>query len=134
MSAPAPFESFAVAGVVLLAATNRPWDLDPALIRAGRFDVKVHVPLPATAARKEILRLHCDGFCLSEDVDFDALAASTHLFSGAELHSICVEAALLSEAHCQGCVMMSHFKEMVRSTCPAMSESLAMRYKHWNSI
>lgn len=116
-----------------MAATNRPWDLDPALIRAGRFDAIVHVPLPPMAARKDILRIHCNEMCLSDDVDLGVLAAETHLFSGAELRSICIEAVSNAKRRSSECVCTSDFRKVLSETYPAMSEVVNARYLAWNS-
>ncbi|MBT4520412.1 MAG: ATP-dependent zinc metalloprotease FtsH [Halieaceae bacterium] len=82
--------------VVVLAATNRPDVLDPALLRPGRFDRKVTLDLPQRKARSEILALHCRNKPLGDDVDLDEVAAITVGFSGADLANIVNEAALLA--------------------------------------
>jgi cell division protease FtsH len=82
------------AGVVVLAATNRPDALDPALRRPGRFDREVTVPLPDRAERSAILASHARGKNLGPDTDFDQIAAATPGFSGADLAGLINEAAL----------------------------------------
>jgi transitional endoplasmic reticulum ATPase len=72
-------------GVVVLAATNRIDIVDPALLRAGRFDKLVLIPLPDKPARKEILRIHMKGVPISKDVDVDTIVESTEGFSGADV-------------------------------------------------
>ena len=81
-------------GVVVLAATNRPDALDPALRRPGRFDREVIVPLPDRAERRAILASHARGKVLGPDVDLDQAAAATPGFSGADLANLVNEAAL----------------------------------------
>ncbi len=81
-------------GVVVLAATNRPDALDPALRRPGRFDREVIVPLPGRAERRAILASHARGKNLGPDADFDQVAAATPGFSGADLANLVNEAAL----------------------------------------
>jgi cell division protease FtsH len=81
-------------GVVVLAATNRPDALDPALRRPGRFDREVIVPLPNRAERKAILTCHARGKTIEPGTDFDQVAAATPGFSGADLASLVNEAAL----------------------------------------
>jgi cell division protease FtsH len=81
-------------GVILLAATNRPDALDPALRRPGRFDREVLVPLPGRADRQAILAVHARGKNLEPDVDLGQVAAATPGFSGAELANLVNEAAL----------------------------------------
>ena len=81
-------------GVVILAATNRPEILDPALLRPGRFDRRVPVELPDMAGRAAILRVHAKKIRLSDDVDFTAIARASAGCSGAELANLINEAAL----------------------------------------
>jgi cell division protease FtsH len=82
--------------VVVLAATNRPDVLDPALLRPGRFDRKVTLELPLKEARRQILAVHTRQVPLDEDVDLDDLASRTAGFSGADLENLVNEAALLT--------------------------------------
>ena len=81
-------------GVVLLAATNRPESLDPALLRPGRFDRRVPVELPDLQGRKAILLVHAKKYNIAEKIDWDVLARTTAGASGAELANIINEAAL----------------------------------------
>ena len=81
-------------GVVILAATNRPDSLDPALLRPGRFDRRIHVELPDLKGRTDILRVHARGVKISDAVDFEAIARATSGASGADLANIINEAAL----------------------------------------
>ena len=82
------------AGVVVLAATNRPEVLDPALLRPGRFDRQVTIPLPNVTERAAILAVHCRGKRLAPDVDLNAVARGTPGFSGADLANLVNEAAI----------------------------------------
>jgi cell division protease FtsH len=84
------------ARVLLMAATNRPDLLDPALLRPGRFDRVVRVDLPDREAREQILRIHCRNKPLAPDVDLAEVAAETWGFSGAHLESVANEAAILA--------------------------------------
>ena len=81
-------------GVVILAATNRPDSLDPALLRPGRFDRRVPVELPDLKGREDILRVHAAKVRLSDDIDFNAIARAASGASGAELANMVNEAAL----------------------------------------
>jgi cell division protease FtsH len=83
-------------GVILIAATNRPDVLDPALLRPGRFDRRVVVPRPDVKGREGILNVHMRRVPLAEDVDIELLARSTPGFSGADLENLVNEAALLA--------------------------------------
>jgi len=81
-------------GVILVAATNRPDVLDPALLRPGRFDRQVVVPLPDVKGREKILEVHARRLPLADDVDFQLIARGTPGFSGADLENLVNEAAL----------------------------------------
>ena len=83
-------------GVILIAATNRPDVLDPALLRPGRFDRRVVVPRPDVKGREDILKVHTKKIPLAEDVDLQVLARGTPGFSGADLANLVNEAALLA--------------------------------------
>jgi cell division protease FtsH len=83
-------------GVVVMAATNRPEVLDPALLRPGRFDREVEIPLPNQAERSAILAVHVKDKHLADDVDFDAVARATPGFSGADLANLINEAAIVA--------------------------------------
>jgi cell division protease FtsH len=82
--------------VIVIAATNRPDILDPALLRPGRFDRQISVDAPLRAGRRKMLELHTEGKPLARDVDLDALAARTAGLTGADLANIVNEAALLA--------------------------------------
>jgi cell division protease FtsH len=94
-------------GVILIAATNRPDVLDPALLRPGRFDRRVVVARPDVRGREEILRVHSRKIPLGDDVDLSVLARGTPGFSGADLANLVNEAALLAARQNRKTVMMS---------------------------
>ena len=100
-------------GVIILAATNRPDILDPALLRPGRFDRRVVVGLPDIKGREEILKVHAKGKPLAEDVRLDELAKSTPGFTGADLENLLNEAALLAARNNKTVITMSEIKEAV---------------------
>src|SRR4051812_31105629 len=83
-------------GVVIIAATNRPEILDPALLRPGRFDRQVEIPLPNLRERRAILEIHAKGKPMAGDVDLDAVARGTPGFSGADLANLVNEAAIVA--------------------------------------
>jgi cell division protease FtsH len=83
-------------GIIVLAATNRPDVLDPALLRPGRFDRQIVVPLPDVKGRLEILKVHTKKVPLGDDVDLEKIARGTPGFSGADLSNLVNEAALLA--------------------------------------
>ncbi len=97
-------------GVILIAATNRPDVLDPALLRPGRFDRRVVVPRPDIKGREEILRVHTRKVPLSDDVDLSVIARGTPGFSGADLANLVNEAALWAARQSRKLVMMADFE------------------------
>jgi cell division protease FtsH len=99
--------------VILLAATNRPDVLDPALLRPGRFDRQVTVGLPDRQGREGILRIHTRGLRLAPGMDLTLLARTTTGFSGADLANLCNEAALNAARHDREQVTMADFDEAV---------------------
>jgi cell division protease FtsH len=101
------------AGLVLLAATNRPEILDPALLRAGRFDRQVLVDRPDRIGRVQILNIHLKKVKLAADVNADEVAALTPGFSGADLANLVNEAALLATRRGANAVMMQDFNSGV---------------------
>jgi len=100
-------------GLVILAATNRPEILDPALLRAGRFDRQVLVDRPDKKGRKQIIAVHTKGVRLADDVDADAVAALTPGFTGADLANLVNEAALLATRRGADAVAMRDFNNAV---------------------
>ncbi len=100
-------------GVVILAATNRPESLDPALLRPGRFDRRVPVELPDLAGREAVLRVHAKEIKISSTVDFNAIARATSGASGAELANIINEAALRAVRMGRDTVEQSDLEESV---------------------
>ena len=97
-------------GVILIAATNRPDVLDPALLRPGRFDRRVVVPRPDVKGREEIFKVHTRKIPLSEDVDLVVLARGTPGFSGADLANLVNEAALNAARYNKKVVFMEDFE------------------------
>ncbi|NPV88802.1 ATP-dependent zinc metalloprotease FtsH [Coprothermobacteraceae bacterium] len=101
------------AGIIVLAATNRPDILDSALLRPGRFDRKVVLDLPDVQGRKHILQIHMRGKPISNDVDVERLAKITPGFSGADLANLVNEAALLAARKNKHYIEMAEFEEAV---------------------
>ena len=97
-------------GVILIAATNRPDVLDPALLRPGRFDRRVVVPRPDVKGREGILKVHTRRVPIGEDVNIDLLARQTPGFAGADLENLVNEAALLAARKNKDRVSMSDFE------------------------
>ncbi|MEP3276981.1 MAG: ATP-dependent zinc metalloprotease FtsH [Stappiaceae bacterium] len=98
-------------GIILIAATNRPDVLDPALLRPGRFDRQVVVPNPDVTGREKILKVHARKVPLAPDVNLKVLARGTPGFSGADLANLVNEAALLAARRSKRLVTMSEFED-----------------------
>src|SRR3977135_3632853 len=96
-------------GVILIAATNRPDVLDPAILRPGRFDRRIVVPRPDIKGRAAILQVHTKKTPLSTDVDIEILARGTPGFVGADLENLVNEAALLAARQDKEALSMSDF-------------------------
>ncbi|OGQ22569.1 MAG: cell division protein FtsH [Deltaproteobacteria bacterium RIFCSPLOWO2_02_FULL_44_10] len=97
-------------GVIIMAATNRPDVLDPALLRAGRFDRRVVVPRPDLKGREEILQVHAQNKPLDKEVDLSTIARGTPGFSGADLENVVNEAALYAARHNRSVILMGDFE------------------------
>jgi cell division protease FtsH len=98
-------------GVILIAATNRPDVLDPALLRPGRFDRQIVVPLPDVTGREKILKVHVAKVPLAKNIDLSVLARGTPGFSGADLANLVNEAALLAARRGKRVVSMEEFED-----------------------
>lgn len=98
-------------GVIVIAATNRPDILDPALLRPGRFDRQVTVNYPDTKGRVAILKVHAKGKPIAPDVDFESIAHATVGFTGADLENLLNEAALLAARTGKKAITMSEIDE-----------------------
>jgi cell division protease FtsH len=114
-------------GVVIMAATNRPEILDPALLRPGRFDRQIQVPLPTEAGRRQILQIHSLPVPLGPDVDLDRLAQITPGFSGADLANIVNEAALLAARRRSDFVTMADFDLAIERVVAGLERKLPLR-------
>lgn len=98
-------------GIIVLSATNRPDILDPALLRPGRFDRRIVVPMPDMKGREGILRVHSKEIPVSDQVDLSVIAKTTPGFSGADLENLCNEAALIAASKHKDVVESEDFDE-----------------------
>ena len=98
-------------GIIIMAATNRPDVLDPALLRPGRFDRQITVSLPDSSERKQILEVHAKDKTLASDVNLDAVSKRTPGFSGADLENLLNEAALLTVRRNKNAITMNEIDE-----------------------
>lgn len=104
--------------VVVIGATNRPDLLDPALLRPGRFDELIYVPVPDEKARLAIFRVHTRGMPLAPDVDLGKLAARTAGYTGADIAEVCRKAGriALRESLSAAQVTAAHFEQALEKT------------------
>ncbi|WP_440059034.1 CDC48 family AAA ATPase [Thermogladius sp. 4427co] len=119
--------------VVVIAATNRPDMLDPALLRPGRFDKLIYVPPPDINARLEILKIHTRNMPLAEDVDLYEIARATEGYSGADLEALVREAALnaIKEDLNIEKIHIRHFKEALNKVKPSITQEMLKFYIEW---
>ena len=118
-------------GVVVIGATNRPDMIDHGLLRTGRFDRLILVPIPDKKARLEILKVHSRGMPIEKDVDVEALADELDGYTGADIEGLCREAAMtaLREDLKSNRVFMRHFEEARKSVPPSIDEETVRFYE-----
>jgi transitional endoplasmic reticulum ATPase len=121
----------ALEDMVVIAATNRPDLIDPAILRPGRFDRLIYVPEPNQNARLEIFRLYTKGMPLAKDVDLPRLAGMTKSYSGADIEALCREAALnaLRKDFKSNKVTFTDFQKAIEKTGPSVSPDMGAWYK-----
>jgi transitional endoplasmic reticulum ATPase len=117
--------------IVVVAATNRPNLIDPAVLRPGRFDRLIYVPEPDEKSRLQILKLYSQPMPLSKDVDLNQIAAMTKYYSGADLENICREAAMhaLRKDVATKEVTMKDFQDALKEVGPSVSPDMEKWYK-----
>jgi transitional endoplasmic reticulum ATPase len=117
--------------IVVIAATNRPDTVDSAVLRPGRFDRLIYVPEPDEKSRFQILKIYTKDMPLGKDVDLGQLAALTKYYSGADIESLCREAAMhtLRRDVTAGEVTMKDFQEAIKEVGPSISPDMEKWYK-----
>ncbi|KAJ3016760.1 UNVERIFIED_CONTAM: hypothetical protein HDU68_012036 [Siphonaria sp. JEL0065] len=122
--------------ILVVGATNRPDMIDAALMRPGRFDKVLYVPPPDLPARLQILLLHCKGMPISSTINFQSLAARTERYTGADLESVCREAAFAalreSKETAQN-VEERHFEDALKSVKPSLSVEMIQQYSGFST-
>jgi len=121
----------ALQDVVVLGATNRPDIVDPAVLRPGRFDRLIYVPEPDEEGRLQILKIHTTGMPLANDVDLRELALATKGYSGADIGSMCREAAMIAlrrDIHSKE-VSLADFQEAIKKVGPSISPDMENWYR-----
>jgi transitional endoplasmic reticulum ATPase len=123
--------------VLLMGATNVPWQLDPAILRPGRFDEKVYIPLPDLPARRKMLDIYLGNRPVADDVDLDALAARLDRYSGADIKYLCDRAAVVpflrsvasgEEGEITGPVL----DDVLADTPPSVTDETLRRFDEWS--
>jgi transitional endoplasmic reticulum ATPase len=117
--------------IVVIAATNRPNLIDPAVLRPGRFDRLIYVPEPDEKSRLQILKLYTTGMPLSKEVDLNQIATLTKYYSGADLENLCREAAMhaLRRDVNAGEVTMKDFQDAIKEVGPSVTPDMEKWYK-----
>ncbi|XP_048501855.1 cell division control protein 48 homolog B isoform X2 [Beta vulgaris subsp. vulgaris] len=120
-------------GILVLAATNRPQAIDPALMRPGRFDLVLYVPPPDLEARYEILHVHTRTMKVGPDVNLQRIAEDTDLFTGAELEGLCREAGIVALREDISATIVSdrHFEIVKKSLKPALTMEVIDMYSRF---
>ena len=115
--------------VVVIAATNRPDILDPALLRSGRFDRLLMIGPPDKLSRHEILKIHTSKTPMSDEVNIEELAELTEGYVGSDLDALCREAVMLAMREDLNKVEMNHFREALKKVRPSIEESMVSYYE-----
>ncbi len=119
--------------IVVIAATNRPNLIDPAVLRPGRFDRLIYVPEPDDKSRLQILKLYTTGMPLSKDVDLNVISSQTRYYSGADLENICREAAMHALRRDINAteVTMHDFQDALKEVGPSVTPDMEKWYKNF---
>jgi len=113
-------DGFDILGKVkMIMATNRPDVLDPALLRPGRLDRKIEIPLPNEAARQEIMKIHASGITKHGEIDFEAIVKLADNFNGADMRNVCTEAGMFAIRDERDYVVQEDFMKAVRKMIDA---------------
>jgi transitional endoplasmic reticulum ATPase len=120
-----------LADIVVIAATNRPDMVDSAVLRPGRFDRLIYVPEPDEKSRLQILKLYTKGMPIAKDVDLNSLVTPTKYYSGADIESLCREAAMhaLRRSKTAGEVVMKDFTDALKEMGPSITPDMEKWYK-----
>jgi transitional endoplasmic reticulum ATPase len=131
------FDERDVSPILFMGATNVPWQLDPAVLRPGRFDEKVYIPLPDLAARRKMLDIYLCKRPLSDDVDLDALARRLEGFSGADIKYVCDRAAVIPFLRSvasgeEGEITHAVVEDAMADTRPSVTAEMLRRFEQWS--
>ena len=125
--------------ILFMGATNVPWQLDPAVLRPGRFDEKVYIPLPDLPARRKMLDLYLANRPVAGDVNLDDLAARLDGYSGADIKYLCDRAATIPflqsvASGAEGEITAAVFVDVLRDTTPSVSTDALRRFDEWRGF
>jgi transitional endoplasmic reticulum ATPase len=120
-------------GVIVVAATNRPEMIDPALLRSGRFERVLHIPPPDKDSRKAILRIHTENMPLGR-FKIDDLASKMDNYTGADIEAVCREAALIAMREEKKTVSKKHFEQAIDRVRPSVNEDMMQYYGRMESM
>src|SRR5688500_1350318 len=129
------FDERDVSPILFMGATNVPWQLDPAVLRPGRFDEKVYIPLPDLAARRKMLDIYLSKRPLADDIDLDAIAKQLEGYSGADIKYICDRAAVVpflrSVAGQESDITHQILREVVADAPRSVTAEMIRRFDDW---
>lgn len=131
------FDKKAGRPILLMGATNVPWQLDPAILRPGRFDEKVYIPLPDLPARRQMLQQYLGKRPVAADVNLDQLAARLERYSGADIKYLCDRAAVIPFLQCvasgqDGQITAAVIDDVLHDAAPSVTHELLDRFKAWH--
>ncbi|HEX8523177.1 MAG TPA: ATP-binding protein [Tepidisphaeraceae bacterium] len=130
------FDKKSSSAVMFMGATNVPWQLDPAVLRPGRFDQKIYIPLPDLAARRKMLDLYLSKRPVADNVDLDGLARRLEGFSGADIKYLCDRAATIPFLQSvaggdEGEITPSIVDDVLAETKPSVTHEQVQRFDQW---
>lgn len=131
------FDKKAGRPILMMGATNVPWQLDPAMLRPGRFDEKIYIPLPDLPARRKMLEIYLSKRPLSDQVDLDALAARLDGYSGADIKYLCDRAAVVPfmqsvATGTEGQITLEILNDVIRETSPSVTAKMLKKFEEYH--
>ena len=126
--------------VLFMGATNVPWQLDPAVLRPGRFDDKVYIPLPDLPARRKLLEIYMRKRPVCPDVDFDALALRLEGYSGADIKYICDRSATIpflrsvATGNEDGLIDSKVIDDVITTAPKSVTADMIQRFEKWAQL
>ena len=130
------FDEKANSPILFMGATNVPWQLDPAVLRPGRFDEKVYIPLPDLPARRKILEIYLSKRPLGDDVDLGAMANRLEGYSGADIKYLCDRAAVIPFLRSvssgeEGEITAAVLEDALADVKPSVTDEMVRRFEQW---